>query len=405
MATKPMKTLTVSGKTYEVTDEYARTEINTIKEAIQGETITSLGDLGITATANEINVLKGVTATTAEINYVDGVTSNIQTQLNTKQATITGAASTVATSNTTANRALVSNASGKIGVSTTTLTELGYLSGVTSNIQTQINAISTATNSSQPNESYMSFVANINSRDALDAAFGKGNESYVRGLGRQLSMYLRFKGDTNTTLQNNIAQYDTLSEVFSRYKADIAANSVLMTLIRGSDYAYNLWSNTKSNMADFVLYSAATGFNSIVGSPNVSDGRITVSTSTSTGFTASTRIGGMEGTFSSSAVYPVNLATLISSGDIYRYKNLKIQITSNARSSANTTLAFSVLGKQLFTVGSVSNGILTTNYSDVIKAIGNSSNITASCTTRATDSNVVYTASCVISKIWLTESD
>ena len=41
---------------------------------------------GVTATAAELNILDGVTATTAELNYTDGVTSNIQTQLNAKQA-------------------------------------------------------------------------------------------------------------------------------------------------------------------------------------------------------------------------------------------------------------------------------------------------------------------------------
>jgi len=35
----------------------------------------------VTATAAELNLLDGVTATTAELNYVDGVTSNIQTQI------------------------------------------------------------------------------------------------------------------------------------------------------------------------------------------------------------------------------------------------------------------------------------------------------------------------------------
>jgi len=48
----------------------------------------SLADLGITATAAELNVLDGITADTTELNYVDGVTGNIQTQLNTKQATL-----------------------------------------------------------------------------------------------------------------------------------------------------------------------------------------------------------------------------------------------------------------------------------------------------------------------------
>lgn len=47
----------------------------------------ALTNLGITATASELNKLDGVTATTAELNYVDGVTSNIQTQLNGKLST------------------------------------------------------------------------------------------------------------------------------------------------------------------------------------------------------------------------------------------------------------------------------------------------------------------------------
>ena len=54
------------------------------------------------------------------------------------QATITGAATTITTSDLTISRALVSNASGKVAVATTTSTEIGYVNGVTSAIQTQI---------------------------------------------------------------------------------------------------------------------------------------------------------------------------------------------------------------------------------------------------------------------------
>lgn len=78
--------------------------------------------------------------TSTELGYLDGVTSSIQTQLNGKQATITGAATTIDTENLTASRALVSSSSGKVAVSAVTATELGYLDGVTSNIQTQLNA-------------------------------------------------------------------------------------------------------------------------------------------------------------------------------------------------------------------------------------------------------------------------
>lgn len=99
----------------------------------------------------------GVSSTTAtELGYVHGVTSAIQTQINSKQATITGGASTIASSDLTASRTLVSNSSGKVAVSAITSTELGYLDGVTSNIQTQLNARPTATESKAQN-GYMKF--------------------------------------------------------------------------------------------------------------------------------------------------------------------------------------------------------------------------------------------------------
>jgi hypothetical protein len=91
--------------------------------------------------------------TNTELGYLDGVTSNIQTQLNGKQNNITGGASTITTSNLAANRALLSDGSGKVAVSAVTNTELGYLDGVTSNIQTQLNG-------KQASGSYMTLSGN-----------------------------------------------------------------------------------------------------------------------------------------------------------------------------------------------------------------------------------------------------
>ena len=82
--------------------------------------------------------------TDTELGYLDGVSSNVQTQLNAKQATITGAATTIDTEDLTASRALTSNGSGKVEVSAVTSTELGYLDGVTSAIQTQLDAKQTS---------------------------------------------------------------------------------------------------------------------------------------------------------------------------------------------------------------------------------------------------------------------
>lgn len=61
-------------------------------------------------------------------------------KLETKQDIITGAATTITNDNLTVSRALVSDASGKVAVSPVTSTELGYLDGVTSNVQTQLDS-------------------------------------------------------------------------------------------------------------------------------------------------------------------------------------------------------------------------------------------------------------------------
>lgn len=96
----------------------------------------------ITATATELNLLDGVTTTTAQLNYLNTATSDIQVQINDKQEVITGGASTITSANLIANRVLVSDTAGKVDESGVTTTELNYLSGVTDNIQTQIDALS-----------------------------------------------------------------------------------------------------------------------------------------------------------------------------------------------------------------------------------------------------------------------
>jgi hypothetical protein len=72
---------------------------------------------------------------------------------NNKQNNITGGATTITTSNLTTNRALISDGNGKVAVSAVTNTELGYLDGVTSNIQTQLNG-------KQASGSYMTLSGN-----------------------------------------------------------------------------------------------------------------------------------------------------------------------------------------------------------------------------------------------------
>ncbi|HLP79900.1 MAG TPA: tail fiber domain-containing protein [Acidobacteriota bacterium] len=120
-----------------------QTQLNGKQATITGGA-TSITGSDLTASralASDGSGKVAVSATTAaELGYVSGVTSAIQTQLNGKQATITGGATSITSSDLTASRALVSDGSGKVAVATTTATELGYVNGVTSAIQTQLNA-------------------------------------------------------------------------------------------------------------------------------------------------------------------------------------------------------------------------------------------------------------------------
>lgn len=75
--------------------------------------------------------------------------TDLSAGLDGKQDKITGGATTIVSDNLPANKALISNANGKVAVSNTTSTELGYLSGARSNLQNQIDAITTE--GGQPN--------------------------------------------------------------------------------------------------------------------------------------------------------------------------------------------------------------------------------------------------------------
>ena len=66
--------------------------------------------------------------------------TNLYFQDSRARAAITGGASSIVSSNLTGNRALISDAGGKVGASPVTSIELSYLSGVTSAIQTQLNS-------------------------------------------------------------------------------------------------------------------------------------------------------------------------------------------------------------------------------------------------------------------------
>lgn len=76
--------------------------------------------------------------TSTELGYLSGVTSSIQTQLGLKAPLASPTFSGTITTPLTASRAVVTGASSELAASSVTSTELGYVSGVTSSIQTQL---------------------------------------------------------------------------------------------------------------------------------------------------------------------------------------------------------------------------------------------------------------------------
>lgn len=91
--------------------------------------------------------LAAATTTATEIGYVNGVTSAIQTQLTAKKTIATGnnykfettdSSGNLQETTVTASRAVATDANGLPVASATTATELGYVNGVTSAIQTQL---------------------------------------------------------------------------------------------------------------------------------------------------------------------------------------------------------------------------------------------------------------------------
>jgi hypothetical protein len=85
----------------------------------------------------QATVIGNTSGTNTGDNAVNSLYSGLEAS---KQDVITGGASTITSSNLTASRALVSDGSGKVAVSDVTATELGYLDGVTSAVQTQVDA-------------------------------------------------------------------------------------------------------------------------------------------------------------------------------------------------------------------------------------------------------------------------
>ena len=135
----------VAGSNITLTDNGSNQVTVASSDAFNG-TVTSVG---IATTTSGVSVSGGPITSSGTLNIevgtagagADGLLSSSDwNTFSSKQDAITGAASTVTTSNLVGDLALVSDGAGKIASSSVTSTELGYLGGVTSAVQTQVDA-------------------------------------------------------------------------------------------------------------------------------------------------------------------------------------------------------------------------------------------------------------------------
>lgn len=192
----------------------------------------------VLVTDSEGNIVASSDIDTTELGYLDGVSSNIQAQLNTKQATISGAATTIVSSNLSTSRALVSNSSGKVAVSAVTATELGYLDGAKSNIQTQLNTLSSE----------------------IQTQVGNVTTTIEEGLEAKQN---KITGGASTIVTSNLTATRAL---ISNANGKVAVSPVTSTELSYLDGATSNVQTQLNNRQRFLNYSAITYFPTTVSS-------------------------------------------------------------------------------------------------------------------------------------------
>jgi hypothetical protein len=181
-------------------------------------TANALADL----TQAEVQILDGVTATTAEINFVDGVTSNVQTQLNAKQASATDLTN-LSSMQSGASAELASLTSTELDIldgATVTTNELNILDGVTAttaelNIMDGVTATTAEVNLL---DGVTSTTAELNFTDGVTSAIqtqldGKQASGSYQPLDPDLTTLAGMQGATASVLADGTALTSTLTEL------------------------------------------------------------------------------------------------------------------------------------------------------------------------------------------------
>lgn len=157
--------------------------------------------------SRSVNTISMPVATTSVNGYLS---STDWTTFNGKQATITGGATSIVSSNLTIGRALISDGVGKVAVATTTSTEIGYVNGVTSAIQTQLDAkapLASPTLTGTPLSTTAAF--GTNTTQIATTAFVQ--QELINSFNRQTASYTLVLADRNKVVETNVATANNLT--------------------------------------------------------------------------------------------------------------------------------------------------------------------------------------------------
>jgi hypothetical protein len=216
--------------------------------------------------ANAASALSAVSAT--ELGYVDGVTSAIQTQLDAKLASATAA---------TTYQAINANVS---------TTELGYLDGVTSAIQTQLDAKTAKSTLTTTGDIYYASSANTPAR------LGIGSSAQVLTVASGVPSWATPASGGGITLITDVqlsasSGYD-FSSIPSTYKNLVLTFSGLQTTAIATNFGLRFNSNSSAIYDNFLQYqetgsspSISTSADTVV-SDSIFGNQITSATSNAT---------------------------------------------------------------------------------------------------------------------------
>ena len=350
--------------------------------------LQTLADLGITATATEINVLDGITASTTELNYVDGVTSSIQTQIDNKQGKSSSAynmgngsggwtAMTTAQQNALNSGATTTNI-GQIATNTSNIAdEITNRQNADNGLQTQIDALVSKSDVVDVVGTYAELQAydtsSLGNNDVvkvLDDSTHNDAQSYYRWVitgGVGAWSYIGSEAETYTKAETDAllnAKQNTLT-AGSNIQISGSTISATDTTYTGSD-GITLTGTNFTNSGVRAITSGTTN-----GTISVNTGGTTANVSVtglgSAAYTASTAYAtAAQGALADTAVQPGDLATVATSGqysDLSGTPSLATVATSGSYNDLSNKPTIPTVNNPTITItqGGVTKGSFTLN--------------------------------------------